>query len=70
MGVLPKVLGLTVAGVVVIVLYLACSVFGQLFGVPAGGINPLGFSIYLGLALTATFLAIVMFLASTGGSEA
>lgn len=66
MDVLPKVLGLTVAGVLVIVLYLAANVLGALFGAA----NPLGFMIYLGLALTALFLVIVMYLASTGGSEA
>lgn len=66
MDVLPKVLGLTVAGVLVIVLYLAASVFGALFG----SANPLGFMIYVGLALTALFLVMMMYLASTGGSEA
>ncbi|MCR6631555.1 MAG: hypothetical protein NVV74_16765 [Magnetospirillum sp.] len=70
MNVLPKVLGLTVAGVLVIALYLAVSVFGALFGgvanpLPSG--NPLGFAVYIGLALTAIFLASVMYLASTGG---
>lgn len=66
MDVLPKVLGMTVAGVLVIVLYIATNVFGHLFG----SANPLNFMIYLGLALTATFLAVVMYLTSTGGSEA
>ncbi|CAA7619865.1 hypothetical protein [Magnetospirillum sp. UT-4] len=69
MGVLPKVLGLTVAGVLVIALYLSTSVVGALMGAadapnPA---NPLGFMIYLGLLLTAVFLGGVMYLASTGG---
>ncbi|MGE5476426.1 MAG: hypothetical protein ACM3Q1_07210 [Bacteroidales bacterium] len=72
MNVLPKVLGLTVAGVTVIALYLAVSVFGALFNgvanpLPTG--NPLGFAVYLGLGLTALFLATVMYLASTGGAE-
>jgi hypothetical protein len=72
MSVLPKVLGLTVAGVLVIALYLAVSVFGALSNgvanpLPSG--NPLGFAVYIGLALTATFLAGVMFLTSTGGSQ-
>ena len=71
MNVLPKVLGLTVAGVLVIALYLAVSVVGALFGGVAtpSSASPLGFAVYIGLALTAIFLASVMFLASTGGSE-
>ena len=72
MDVLSKVLGLTVAGVLVIVLYLSPSVVGSAFfnavSAPTAA-NPMGFMIYLGLLLTATFLAIVMYLASTGGSE-
>lgn len=71
MSVLPKVLGLTVAGVLVIALYLAVSVVGALFdGVAApSGASPLGFAVYIGLALTALFLSGVMYLASTGGAE-
>lgn len=73
MSVLPKVLGLTVAGVLVIALYLSTSVVGSLFfgavAAPSTA-NPLSFMIYLGLALTATFLVIIMYLASTGGDEA
>lgn len=65
MDVLPKVLGLTVAGVLVIVLYIAANVFGHYFG----GVSPMGFMIYVGLFLTATFLAVIMYLASTGGAE-
>ncbi|OJX78290.1 hypothetical protein [Magnetospirillum sp. 64-120] len=73
MSVLPKVLGLTVAGVLVIALYLSTSVVGTLFFSAVSAptpTNPLSFMIYLGLALTATFLALVMYLASTGGDEA
>ena len=72
MGVLPKVLGLTVAGVTVIALYLAIPVLGALFGAvasPSPATSPLGITVYLGLALTAVFGGIVMFLASTGGSQ-
>ena len=72
MGVLPKVLGLTVAGVTVIALYLAVPVLGALFGAvasPSPATSPLGVVVYLGLALTAVFGSIVMFLASTGGSQ-
>ena len=71
MSVLPKVLGLTVAGVLVIALYLSVSVVGALFnGVASPSpASPLGFAVYIGLALTATFLAVVMYLASTGGGE-
>lgn len=71
MSVLPKVLGLTVAGVLVIALYLAVSVVGALFnGVAApSSASPLGFAVYIGLALTALFLSGVMYLASTGGAE-
>lgn len=72
MGVLPKVLGLTVAGVTVIALYLAVPVLGALFGAvanPSPATSPLGLVVYLGLALTAVFGSIVMYLASTGGSQ-
>lgn len=72
MNVLPKVLGLTVAGVLVIVLYLSVSLFGAIFGAvanPSPATSPLGFAVYLGLALTALFLTIVMYLASTGGTS-
>ena len=72
MSVLPKVLGLTVAGVLVIALYLSTSVVGAFTGAAyaPSSANPLSFMIYLGLALTATFLVIIMYLASTGGEEA
>lgn len=72
MNVLPKVLGLTVAGVLVIALYLAVSVVGALFnGVTApSSASPLGFAVYIGLALTVVFLGSIMYLASTGGDEA
>ncbi|MBR9972254.1 hypothetical protein [Magnetospirillum sulfuroxidans] len=73
MSVLPKVLGLTVAGVLVIALYLSTSVVGSLFfgavSAPSTA-NPLSFMIYVGLALTATFVCLIMYLASTGGEEA
>jgi hypothetical protein len=72
MGVLPKVLGLTVAGVTVIALYLAVPTLGALFGAvanPSPATSPLGIAVYLGLLLTAVFGAIVMFLASTGGAQ-
>jgi predicted permease len=52
-----------VAGVLVIVLYLATPVLGALFG----GASPMNFMIYLGLLLTAVFTSVVMYLASTGG---
>jgi len=64
MEVLGKVLALTVAGVAVIVLYLLGSVLGQFLG-PNIVTTIL---IYAGLALTATWLCLVMFLASTGGT--
>ena len=72
MGVLPKVLGLTVAGVTVIALYLAIPVLSALFGgvaSPSPAASPLGIAVYLGLALTAVFGAMVMYLASTGGGS-
>lgn len=65
MSVLPKVLGLVVAGVLVIALYLAVPVLGALLG-PA---SPTGYAIYLGLLLTAVFTSGVMYLASTGRGE-
>lgn len=70
MNVLPKVLGLTVAGVLVIALYLATSVVGSVgFDAVANpsAANPLSFMVLVGVALTFTFLALVMYLASTGG---
>ena len=73
MSVLPKVLGLTVAGVLVIALYLATSVVGTLFFGASDApspTNPLSFMIYLGLALTALMLCTVMYMATTGGDEA
>jgi len=72
MGVLPKVLGLTVAGVLVIALYLAVPTLAALFGgvaAPSPAHSPLGIAVYLGLLLTAVFGGGVMFLASTGGSQ-
>lgn len=71
MSVLPKVLGLTVAGVLVIALYLSVSVVGAVVGgvTTPSGASPLGFAVYIGLALTALFLCSVMYLASTGGSN-
>ena len=71
MSVLPKVLGMTVAGVLVIAFYLACSVGGALVGGVAApsAANPLSFMIYVGLALTATFLAAIMYLTTIGGEE-
>lgn len=71
MSVLPKVLGLTVAGVLVIALYLSTSVVGAFTGAVAApsSANPLSFMIYVGVALTAIMLCLVMYLASTGGDE-
>ena len=63
MSVFMKVLGLTVAGVLVIVLYLSGSVVGALFGAA----SPMNFLIYVGLALTALWLAGIMYLTTTGG---
>jgi hypothetical protein len=73
MDVLLKVLGLTVAGVAVIALYLAVPVLGALSGAvanPSAATSPLGVAVYLGVALTALFLCIIMYLASTGGADA
>lgn len=72
MGVLPKVLGLTVAGVLVIALYLSVPVLAAVFGAvssPSPATSPLGFAVYLGLLLTAVFTSLVMYLASTGDAE-
>jgi len=66
MEVLGKVLALTVAGVAVIVLYLAAPALGQLL---PGNVFTSSL-IYVGLALTVVWLALVMYLASTGGAEA
>ena len=72
MGVLPKVLGLTVAGVTVIALYLLVPVLGALFGGvanPSPATSPLGVTVYLGLLLTAVFTSLIMYLATTGGGS-
>ncbi len=65
MSVLLKVLGMTVAGVLVIVLYLSGSVFGALFGAA----SPMNILIYVGLALSALWLSLIMYLATTGGGS-
>lgn len=71
MNVFPKVLGLTVAGVAVILLYLATSIYGAATGAVAAPspANPFSFMIYFGLFGTAAMLCLVMYLASTGGGE-
>ncbi len=72
MNVLPKVLGLTVAGVTVIALYLLVPVLGAVSGAvadPSPATSPLGVAVYLGLLLTALFTGGIMYLASTGGSS-
>lgn len=71
MNVFPKVLGLTVAGVAVIVLYLALSIIGSAGGAVAAptAANPFAFMIYFGLFGTAAMLCLVMYLASTGGGD-
>jgi hypothetical protein len=63
MDVLPKVLGMTVAGVLVIVLYLCGPVLGALFGAA----SPANVLIYVGLALSALWLSLIMYLTTTGG---
>ncbi len=71
MSVTWKVLGMTVAGVAVIALYISASVFGALANAGMfGGVNPMRFMIYVGLGLTATWLATIMYLTSTGSGEA
>jgi multisubunit Na+/H+ antiporter MnhC subunit len=64
MNVLPKVLGLTVAGVAVILLYVSGSVGGALMG-PA---NPMAFLVYVGLALTAILLAVIVVMTTGHGA--
>jgi hypothetical protein len=64
MSVFMKVLGMTVAGVLVIVLYLSGSVMGALMGAA----SPMNILIYVGLALTALWLAVIMYLTTTGGT--
>jgi len=63
MDVLPKVLGMTVAGVLVIVLYLS----GPVLGAILGAASPMNFLIYVGLLLTAVWLSGIMYLTTTGG---
>jgi hypothetical protein len=64
MDVLPKVLGMTVAGVLVIVLYLSAPVLGAFFG----SASPMNFLIYVGLLLTAVSMVAIMYLTTTGGA--
>ena len=65
MSVLMKVLGMTVAGVLVMVLYIGTNVSGALFG----SASPMAFMVYVGLALTASALALIMYLASIGSAS-
>lgn len=56
MNLTAKVLGLTLAGVLVIVLYVLPSVFGAYLG----HASPLNFAIYLGDFMTFAMLAIIV----------
>ena len=52
-----KTLGLTLAGVVVILFYVATLVSGGIFG----AVSPLNFMIYVGDALSALWLSVLVF---------
>lgn len=72
MGLVAKVIGLTVAGVGLIALYLSISTSGALMGAvaqPSPATSPLGVVVYLGLALTAVCLVLVMMIATSGGGS-
>ena len=61
MSTLVQTLGIILAGVSVILFYVSVPVLGALFGAA----SPLNFMIYVGLALTALWLAVIMYV-STG----
>jgi len=72
MSLTAKVIGVSAAGIGLIALYLSISTSGALMGAvaqPSPATSPLGLAVYLGLALTALCLALVMVIASTGGSD-
>jgi len=71
MSVFAKVAGLIAIGLVLILLYLAVGASGAIFGAvadPSPGTSPLGLAVYIGLLLTAICGALVMVLATSGGS--
>ena len=61
MGTTAQTLGLILAGVVVILFYVSASVSGAIFGAA----SPMSFMIYVGLALTALWLSVIVVM-STG----
>ncbi|CCG41014.1 hypothetical protein [Magnetospirillum molischianum] len=71
MSVLAKVSGLITIGLLLVFLYLSVATSGAIFGAvadPSPGTSPLGFAVYIGLLLTAICGALVMLLATSGGS--
>jgi len=71
MSVFTKVLGLIAASVALIVLYLSIGASGAASGAganPSPDTSPLGLAVYIGLFLTAVCGALVMLLATSGGS--
>ena len=64
MGTTAKTLGLVLAGVLVILFYVSASVSGAIYGAA----SPMSFMIYVGLALTALWLTVIVYL-STGRSR-
>ena len=61
MSTLVQTLGIVLAGVAVILFYVSVPLLGALFG----SHSPLTFMIYVGLALTALWLSVIMYV-STG----
>lgn len=71
MSVFTKVAGLVAAGLALIFLYLAVGASGAISGAvadPSPAASPLGLAVYIGLLLTAICGALVMLLATSGGS--
>ena len=58
MGTTAKTLGIILAGVAVILFYVSVPLCGALFGAA----SPLGFMIYVGLALTALWLSVIVYM--------
>ena len=65
MSVLVQTLGIVLAGVTVILFYVATPVLGALMGAH----SPLTFMIYVGLALTALWLSLIMYMSTGRGGN-
>ena len=65
MSPLVQTLGIILAGVTVILFYVSVPVLGALMGAH----SPLTFMIYVGLALTATWLLVILYVSTGRGGH-